>query len=124
MDKIKAGACGIDCDQCNLYRASFDIKAAESLVKWFRKQGWIKPDENAEAVQKMGPFCSGCWEKGVQWSDGCSLRSCCETKGIGSCGDCGEFPCGSYREWAENVPHHKKAMEELLSSRERSADSE
>ncbi|UCD09257.1 MAG: DUF3795 domain-containing protein [Dehalococcoidales bacterium] len=49
------------------------------------------------------------------FSNDCHIRSCCEEKGINHCGDCGDFPCEKYIEWIDNLDHHKKAMEYLLS---------
>ena len=116
MNKLKTAACGINCNECNLYNAGHDMKAAESLVEWFKERGWIETNENAEAVKKMAPFCSGCWEKSdVHWCGDCDLRMCCEKKELNNCGDCSDFPCEKYKAWANNVDHHKKAMEYLLS---------
>lgn len=112
MNKLKTAACGINCNECNLYNAGHDMKAAESLVEWFKGRGWIETNENAEAVKKMAPFCNGCWKKSdVQWCGDCDLRMCCEKKELNNCGDCSDFPCEKYKEWANNVDHHKKAME-------------
>ncbi len=114
--KLKTAACGINCNECDLYKAEHDMKAAEALVDWFKGRGWIKPDEGAEAVMKMAPLCKGCWgECDVHWSGDCDLRLCCEQKELYSCGDCDDFPCENYKEWANEDNHHKKAMEYLLS---------
>ena len=36
MDKLKLAACGVNCAECGTYNKEHDIKAAESLVKWYR----------------------------------------------------------------------------------------
>ena len=41
----------------------------------------------------------------------------CNEKQISHCGECDEFPCGHYIKWIDNLDHHKKAMEYLLSLR-------
>jgi hypothetical protein len=116
MNELKIAACGLDCNACDLYNAGRDIKAAESLVPWFRSQGWIDEGGGAEAVQGKAPFCEGCRNKaGVRWSGDCELLACCEAKRVGHCGECADFPCAKYKEWAADAPHHKKAMERLLS---------
>lgn len=120
MDNLKMAACGIDCNECELYKAEFDVKAAKALVEWFRDCGWIEQNDNAEAVMKKAPFCKGCWNKtGVHWSDGnCSLLVCCEEKQLNHCGECNDFPCKNYTEFAnDGLENHKKAMEHLLSLR-------
>lgn len=120
MDKLKLAACGVDCNVCGLYNAEHDLKAAESCVEWFRGQGWIEADGNAEAVQKAvqnkAPFCNGCWGDS-EWC-GCGsidFRKCCKKKEINHCGECHDFPCEPYIEWIDDLDHHKKAMEYLLS---------
>ena len=116
MDKLRLAACGVDCSVCGTYNKEHDIKAAESLVEWYRRQGWIEINEGAEAVQKNPPFCKGCWEKSENnFSGGCHIRACCEEKGINHCGDCDVFPCEKYIEWTGDLAHHKKAMEYLIS---------
>ena len=68
-------------------------------------------------MQKNPPFCKGCWgEKSENHLiKDCHIRTCCEEKGINHCGDCGDFPCEKYIKWIDNLDHHKKAMEYLLS---------
>ena len=112
-------ACGIDCNECNLYKAAFDLQAAENLVDWFRSQGWIESNEGVEAVIKKAPFCKGCWDKiDVRWCGNCDLVMCCEVRQLNHCGECDDFPCEKYQEFAKDLEHHKKAMEHLISLRE------
>jgi hypothetical protein len=110
------GACGIDCNECNLYKAEHDLKAAGALVEWFKRQGWIEKNEDAEAVMKKAPFCKGCWVKNdVCWCGDCDLRICCEETQFNHCGECGNFPCEKYKRWINGLEHHEKAMEYLMS---------
>ena len=117
MNKLALAACGVDCNECGTYNKEHDIKAAELLVEWYREQAWIGKNEGAEAVQKNPPYCKGCWEKSEKpyFCDNCHIRACCEEKEIDHCGDCSVFPCERYKEWIDNLDHHKKAMEYLLS---------
>ena len=127
MDKLKMAACGIDCNECGSYKATVDndLKTAEGLVAWYRSAGWIGADEGAEAVLSKNPLCKGCWNVDDEcfFKCGChpgrDFRVCCTEKGINHCGECGEFPCGHYLDWAnwEGAEHHKKVMEHLLSLR-------
>ena len=127
MANLKLAACGVDCSICGLYNAGHDLGAAESCVEWFRGQGWIEADGDALAVQRAvrdkSPYCDGCWGDS-EWC-GCGktdFRICCKSKGISDCGQCRDFPCEPYMEWAGWHENHMKAMENLLSlkqSRER-----
>lgn len=118
MNRLKMAACGIDCNECGQYKVTLqhDMKAAESLVEWFRSRGWIGKDEGAEAVMKKAPLCNGCWDKtGVVFCSSNCLHQCCEERKLNHCGECGDFPCKKYLEWVGNLEHHEKAMEHLLS---------
>ena len=115
--------CGLDCSGCNLYNAEEDLSAAAALVDWFRARGWIGPQDGAEAVQSKAPFCMGCRAKqGPCWCGDCALRACCAGRGHADCGDCPDFPCGQYREWTVDTPHHQAAMELLLTRRTKEAE--
>jgi len=112
---LKLAACGLDCNACNLYKASFDTHAAAALVDWFRSRGWIGTDEGAEAIQRQTPLCMGCWTKnGPCWCGDCQFRSCCEVNGYSDCSECAGFPCAAYREWTVGQAHHQHAMEFLM----------
>ena len=120
--KVRLAACGVDCDECAQYKVTMehDDKAAESLLPWFRSQGWIGEDEGAEAVMMKAPLCKGCWDitEDCFWSCGCGsvdFRLCCNEKQIGHCGACNAFPCEPYNVWVSWHDSHKKAMEYLLS---------
>ena len=125
MGKMKLAACGVDCSACAQYKATMeqDAEAAESLVGWFRSQGWIGIHEGAEAVMKKAPLCKGCWDitDDCFWSCGCGsvdFRICCKERNIDHCGACSAFPCESYQTWASWNDSHKKAMAYLLSLKE------
>jgi hypothetical protein len=111
--------CGIDCAGCNLFRAPTDENAAQSLVAWFRQQGWLKDGEGARAVMGRGPYCHGCrGDRSVQWSGDCKIRKCCtDERQLQSCSACPDFPCAALNAWAQNGAHHAKALERLRSMR-------
>ena len=122
MNKLRLAACGVDCAECGSYKVTIehDIKAAESLVDWYKGQGWIGENEGAEAVMKKNPLCKGCWNitDDCFWKCGCGnidFRICCEEKKINHCGECADFPCNKYIDWIGELEHHKKAMEYLMS---------
>ena len=113
MNKLKMAPCGVDCNECASYKVTMngDLKAAESLVPWFRERGWIGADEGAAAVVKKAPLCKGCWSD-YRWNGcgGTDFRMCCERKKIDHCGECGRFPCEHYNGWG-----HESAVAKLLS---------
>jgi hypothetical protein len=95
-----------------------DLNAAESLVPWYRSMGWIKKDEGAEAVLKKVPLCKGCWNATDDcfFKCGCGKRDfrvCCKERKINHCGECADFPCEPYKEWASWHEGHQQAMERL-----------
>ena len=125
MPTVKPSACGIDCSACGQYKVTMhqDLEAAESLVPWFRSQGWITENEGAEAVLKKSPLCKGCW--GITddcfWSCGCGardFRTCCTEKQINHCGECATFPCADYQTWASWHESHATAMQRFLSQKQ------
>ena len=52
-----------------------------------------------EYREKMN--CGGCIhiEKPF-WGDSCPVKSCCESKGLEHCGNCGDFPCNLLNQFA------------------------
>ena len=121
MTKLKLAACGIDCSICAQYKVTVehDLNAAESLLEWFKGQGWIGKNEGGEAVMKKAPLCKGCWNitEDCFWKCGCGskdFRICCNEKQISHCGECNDFPCEQYKKWVDWHESHKKAMEYLL----------
>ena len=124
MPDMKMAACGIDCASCASYKATVenDVKSAELLVNWYRGQGWIGKDEGAEAVLKKNPLCKSCWNvtEDCFFKCGCGqkdFRVCCNERHINHCGECGDFPCAEYMEFAGDLEHYQKAMANLVSER-------
>ena len=38
--------------------------------------------------------CAGCVNIDKPfWADSCPVKSCCESRGLSNCGECGDFPC-------------------------------
>jgi len=122
MQKLRLAACGIDCNECSSYKVTTenDLEEAEKLVEWYRGNEWIGKDEGAEAILKKNPLCTGCWNSrndNCFFQCGCGkrdFRDCCTEKQINHCGECTEFPCEYYKEWASWTDSHK-TMEYLLS---------
>ncbi len=122
MNTPKTAACGIDCSECASYKvtANQDLDAAELIVDWYRERGWIGENEGAEAVLKKAPLCNGCWGDNDDsfFKCGCHMLKCCKEKQLNHCGECSDFPCEQYNEFASGHETYQKAMERLLSLRE------
>ena len=122
MEKLRLAPCGIDCAECGSYKVTMehDLESAETLVDWYRANGWIEDSEGAEAVMKKAPLCRGCWNLSDDCFFKCScgsrdFRVCCTEKQINHCGECRDFPCEDYMNFVGDLEHHKKAMEHLIS---------
>jgi len=127
MPKPRLAACGIDCTECGSYKATMfnDINAAGELIPWYRDMGWIGPDQGAEAVLAKNPLCRGCWESGDECffrcgGGKCKFRVCCDKHNARHCGECDEFPCKMYLDFANTNAFYKKAMERLILLQQRS----
>ena len=118
-DKLAMAPCGIDCNACNLYRASFEAECAEALVPWFRSKGWIASDEGGAAIMAKAPFCAGCLgDRTMQWSADCAIRACCvDERGLAHCGMCDAFRCKELSDFEASADHHAAAVERLQAMR-------
>ena len=123
---LRMAACGMDCSACASYKATVDndMEAAEALVEWYKRQGWIGEDEGAAAILMKNPLCKGCWNASEDcfFACGChpsrDFRLCCSDKHIAHCGECSLFPCGEYIEFVGDLKHHREAMERLVAFRQ------
>ena len=118
-DDAIVAVCGLECGKCNLFLAANDEKEAETLVGWFRQQGWLKENEGAAEIMARGPYCKGCHgDPAVQWSGDCWVRKCCVgEKHHRYCSECAEFPCGKLEEWSKKSRRYAAALDRLKSLR-------
>ncbi len=42
--------CGLNCGTCDIRRAPKDPEAAQSVVTWFKKEGWLNENEGIVEV--------------------------------------------------------------------------
>ncbi len=108
-------ACGIDCGTCDIRLVTTDAGAAERIVAWFRRAGWLKENEGVAEIVQRAMHCNGCrGDMSVQWSSDCTIRSCCvQEKGLQLCSECPSFPCARLDEWARDDAGHQEALERL-----------
>ncbi len=114
-------ACGLDCGGCSIRRLPFDEDAAAECIAWYRRMGWLTPDEGtAEAIERK-MYCRGCkGDRSVHWSvneDGdvdCWILVCCvDEKGLEFCSECSEFPCDRLVEWSKGSADYRAAFDRL-----------
>jgi len=115
MADVMMGACGIDCEPCEIRRAPFDEAAALTVVSWYRKNGWLKPDEGLQEAMQKKMFCCGCHgSRATHWSPDCWILSCCvDVHGFNNCSECPEFPCGRLVEWSMQDESYSVALSRL-----------
>jgi hypothetical protein len=110
--------CGLDCAGCPLRKASLgDVEAAQSLVGWWKGEGWLKEGEGAAEILARGPLCLGCrGDRSAHWSPDCWILKCCvDEKGLASCHECDVFPCQRLTERAKESAGYAQALDRLQS---------
>ncbi|NOZ26554.1 MAG: DUF3795 domain-containing protein [Chloroflexi bacterium] len=107
--------CGLDCGECDIYRAPSDPGAAQRVVAWFREQGWLREDEGIQEIIGRSMYCMGCrGDPSLHWSPDCWIRACCvDEKGLEFCYECDVFPCEALVEWAQEDAGYTRALNRL-----------
>jgi hypothetical protein len=110
-------ACGLDCEACEIHRVPFDAQAAQSVVAWFREQGWLGADEGVTEILARRMYCKGCLgDRELHWSPDCWILHCCvDDKGLRDCSECEAFPCERLRQWSTQNDGYAKALLRLES---------
>lgn len=114
-DKEFIAACGLDCGSCDIRKLPFDLEAAERVVEWFKRQGWLKEHEGREEVLERSMYCKSCHgDRSVHWSADCWILKCCvDDKGLRFCFECESFPCERLVEWSKQNDHYAQALQRL-----------
>ncbi|MEI6913512.1 MAG: DUF3795 domain-containing protein [Armatimonadota bacterium] len=99
--------CGIDCCECDIYKASHDPEYADRLAEQWRTT-W-QPDATAEWF-----VCQGCrGDRSVCWTSDFEIYACIQDKQVEFCYECGEFSCEELEAWGSQYANHQKALEWL-----------
>ncbi len=110
--------CGLDCSICPALRAhqlndeNLRRQTAEAWSQLYRAT--IKPEQIA---------CQGCRsEQGPRFAhcDHCQVRACARGKGLNSCADCGDYPCGEVEFILKAAPPARGNLERLRAARQSS----
>ncbi|HNW99816.1 MAG TPA: DUF3795 domain-containing protein [Candidatus Cloacimonadota bacterium] len=112
MDKKLLGACGINCGNCDAYKATMAKDEAwkkEIAEKWSQGFG-----------QEMTPemvTCESCMqgETVIGFGHQCKVRLCAKEKGLNHCAECADFPCSVLNDWHAHMKNDAK--DNLLEAR-------
>ncbi len=109
------GACGVDCETCDIWKLPFDAEAAERMVAWYRQQGWLKEHEGVADALERKMYCRGCrGERSAHWSPECWILKCCvDDKRLRFCSECESFPCERLVEWSKQNNKYTQALQRL-----------
>ncbi len=101
-DRNLAGRCGIYCGNCPVYLASHSSDDKAKFDFAFSTRCTL------DQVK-----CEGCGsDDRFELSQGCTYRKCADDHGVGSCGECKEFPCASLQQlYDQDVDKWKDAPE-------------
>jgi len=111
--------CGLDCNQCDIYRIRHDDEAAQRVIKWYKSRGWLGENDGVtQAIQKR-MYCLGCrGDRNLHWTPNCHMLTCClDDKKLQFCHQCADFPCEQLSKWAQDSVRHGEALERLKSMR-------
>jgi hypothetical protein len=115
-EKMKNGiiaACGLDCAQCNAYKAwknDDDALRAKTAQEWSKAYSF---DCKPEMIN-----CSGCLEaKGpkIGHCADCAIRACVTAKKFDNCAACADMgSCKDIQEFIKASPEAKKNLDSLI----------
>jgi len=111
------GACGLDCQPCDIRQATSDSGVARSISDWFKKQ-------RGEEVKPEDIHCAGCkGDRAKHWSADCWILECCvDKKGLGFCYECQTFPCDKLNEWSRKDERYGHALGRLKKMKRNEGD--
>jgi len=115
MNSRWLAACGLNCETCEIRLAPHDPVAAESVLNWFKSQGWLTQDEGISEVIERKMYCTGCHgSRETHWSSDCWILVCCvDEHALNNCSECKDFPCGRLVEWSQGDASYHKALATL-----------
>jgi hypothetical protein len=119
MSPMHISACGLNCNECDLFKLPTDKSIQDKMIPYFRKQTWLKEDEGIETIIEKGMYCKGCSvDKKAFWSDGCKIAICCkDEKELNNCSECAEFTCAILKEHENKGGKYRTGIEHLRTIR-------
>ena len=115
MKSTMMAVCGLDCETCEIRLAPADPAAAQAVVDWFRREGWLSDDEGMPEVIEREMYCTGCLgDRDTHWSADCWILACCvDRRGLGNCSECEDFACDRLVQWARQNAGYGAALARL-----------
>ena len=100
--------CGLNCGDCDIYRAGNDRTLAQKISDWYKK-------ERNKDIPPDVIHCSGCvGDRARHWSGDCEILKCAvDEKGLRFCSECGEFPCERLTKWASKSKSYEEGLARL-----------
>ncbi|MFC1884525.1 DUF3795 domain-containing protein [Thermodesulfobacteriota bacterium] len=82
------GTCGDDCSICPRYLATIseNPEKLEEVARLWVRVGWREKVGFSEEM-----ICNGC--RAVKWCRYEDIRECAHERGLGNCGECGDYIC-------------------------------
>ncbi len=112
-------ACGLDCGTCSIRCYPSDETAAAEVIPWYRKMGWLRPDEGVAEAAAKKLVCHGCHgDRSAHWSADCWILACCvDERRLRDCSECATFPCERLVEWSARDLSYAGALDRLRAAR-------
>jgi hypothetical protein len=102
--------CGLDCAECKAFKAtqSRDSERKKQLAKQWSEG--LKVEFRPEDID-----CDGCMSSRISgWCRKiCKIRPCAEKRAVKTCAHCGDYPCGTLKEFLSKEPVATKNLEEI-----------
>ncbi|MFO7696419.1 MAG: DUF3795 domain-containing protein [Anaerolineae bacterium] len=108
-------ACGLECSTCTLRTYPEDPAAANEILAWFHRQGWLKEGEGLEQALARKMVCTGCHgSRETHWSADCWILQCAvDRRGLDNCSQCPEFACQRLLAWSTGNEGYAAALGRL-----------
>lgn len=111
MTTVLIAACGLDCAQCDAYKATQanDQVALEALAeKW-------RVEYNSPNITAVNVMCDGCMSGGrtIGYCAECGIRKCVQERGLANCSACPDYACDKLTGFWQMAPQAKANLEAL-----------
>jgi|LAHU01.1.fsa_nt_gb hypothetical protein len=118
MSETAVAYCGINCDKCPVFIATFEDDESlrqKTAKEWSNLYGKILESFGIHSLKPEDINCYGCRsERGIFIGcASCSIRTCCQDKGLITCADCDEYDSCDMLKGFYSLEIHQNAKENL-----------